>query len=166
MPDVPEMPDEMPDVGVIAYPAGMDIQEISDHLEIQTLVTRYGKAVDRKDWDLYRSIFTEDAFIDYTSAGGIASGVEEMVTWLDAALSQFPATQHLVANFDINIDGDNATAEVMFHNPMVMPDKSAWQTGGWYHHELVRTPEGWRSHKLIEESAYFSGMPANLTAPQ
>jgi len=156
---------KVPTVGVIAYPAEMDLQEISDHLEIQTLTTRYAKAVDRRDWDLYRSVFTGDAFIDYTSAGGTAGGVEEMVAWLDAALGQFPATQHLVANFDIDIDGDNAAAEAMFHNPMVMPDKSVWQTGGWYHHELVRTPEGWRSRKLIEESAYFSGMSDNLTTP-
>ena len=129
-------------------------------------MTLYGKAVDRKDWELYRSVFTEDAFIDYTSAGGTASGVEETVAWLDAAFAQFQATQHLVANFDINIDGDTATAEVMFHNPMVMPDKSAWQTGGWYHHDLVRTADGWRSCKLIEESAYFSGLPANLSNPE
>ena len=156
----------MPDMDMIAYSAEMDIQEISDHLEIQRLITLYGKAVDRKNWDLYRSVFTEDAYIDYTSAGGIASGVEEMVAWLDEALAQFPATQHLVANFDINIDGDTATAEVMFHNPMVMPDESAWQTGGWYHHDLVRTADGWRSRKLIEESAYFSGMPSNLTSPE
>lgn len=144
----------------------MDVQEISDRLEIQALMTRYGKAVDRRDWDLYRSVFTADAFIDYTSAGGTAGGVEEMVAWLDEALAQFPATQHLVANFDIDIDGDAATAEVMFHNPMVMPDKSVWQTGGWYHHDLVRAADGWRSSRLIEESAYFSGMPANLTAPR
>lgn len=144
----------------------MDIQEISDHLEIQALITRYAKAVDRKDWELYRSVFTEDAFIDYTSAGGIACGVEEMVTWLDASLAHFGATQHLIANFDINLNGDNASAEVMVHNPIVMADKSLWQVGGWYHHELVRTADGWRSKKLTEETAYFSAMPTNSATPQ
>ncbi len=146
----------------------MDIQDISDRLEIEALLTRYAKAVDRKDWDLYRTVFTDDAFIDYTSAGGSASGVDDMTEWLDAALGQFPATQHMVSNIDIDLEpgADRATVEAMFHNPMVMPDKSAWVTGGWYHHELVRTADGWRSAKLVEESAYFSGMPSDLTTPE
>ena len=72
-----------------------------------------------------------------------------------------------MSNIDIAFggDGDTATVEAMFHNPMVMPDKSSWVTGGWYHHQLVRTDEGWRSSGLVEESAYFSGMPTGLDNP-
>lgn len=143
----------------------MDLREIADRLEIDALLTRYAKAVDRRDWDLYRTVFTPDARIDYTSAGGPATGVDEMCAWLDDALSQFPATQHLVSNVDIAVDGDTATVEAMFHNPMKMPDGSAWVTGGWYHHDLVRTADGWRSADLVEETAYFSGMPSDLSRP-
>lgn len=143
----------------------MDLREVADRLEIDALLTRYAKAVDRRDWDLYRTVFTPDARIDYTSAGGPASGVDEMCAWLDEALAQFPATQHLVSNIDIVFAGDSATVEAMFHNPMKMPDGSAWVTGGWYHHALVRTDEGWRSGEMVEESAYFSGMPSDLTRP-
>lgn len=145
----------------------MELRELSDRLEIEALLTRYAKAVDRKDWELYLTVFTADASIDYSSAGGAVAGPTEMATWLEEALSQFPATQHLVSNIDIEFDpdGDHASVEAMFHNPMVMPDKSSWVTGGWYHHELVRTPDGWRSEKLVEESAYFSGMPTDLTNP-
>lgn len=145
----------------------MELREIADRLEIEALLTRYAKAVDRKDWALYLTVFTPDASIDYSSAGGAVSGPAEMTEWLDAALGQFPATQHLVSNIDIEFSADHerARVEAMFHNPMVMPDKSSWVTGGWYHHDLVRTPEGWRSEKLVEESAYFSGMPSDLTNP-
>ncbi len=143
----------------------MDTQEISDRLEITDLLTRYARAVDRKDWTLYRSVFTDDARIDYSSAGGAVSGVEEMCDWLDEALGQFPATQHMVSNIHVVLDGNTAAAEAMFHNPMKMPDGTVWFTGGWYHHDLVRTADGWRSSKLVEESAYFSAMPSNLTSP-
>ena len=50
----------------------MDIQQISDELEITALLNRYARAVDTKDWTLYRSVFTDDAHIDYSSAGAIA----------------------------------------------------------------------------------------------
>lgn len=145
----------------------MDLQQLSDRHEITDLLTRYAKAVDRKDWDLYRQVFTPDADIDYTSAGGIRGDTEAQATWLAEALAQFPTTQHMVANIDIEfVDSDTANVEAMFHNPMVMPDSSSWVTGGWYHHEMVRTPDGWRSRKLVEESAYFSGMPSNLDRPE
>jgi 3-phenylpropionate/cinnamic acid dioxygenase small subunit len=39
----------------------MDIQRISDQLEITALLSRYARAVDTKDWTLYRSVFTDDA---------------------------------------------------------------------------------------------------------
>lgn len=145
----------------------MDTQELSDRSEIATLLARYGKAVDRKDWQLYRQLFLPNASIDYTSAGGIQGNTETQALWLEDALAQFPTTQHMIANIDIEfVDADTAVVEAIFHNPMVMPDKSAWVTGGWYHHEMVRTEEGWRSRKLREESAYFSGMPKDLDRPE
>ena len=145
----------------------MDIQELSDRAEIEALLTRYAKSVDRKDWDLYRRVFTADAEIDYTSAGGINGDTETQAAWLQQALEQFPATQHMIANINIDFtDDDSARVEAMFHNPMVMPDKSAWVTGGWYHHDVIRTDDGWRSRKLVEESAYFSGMPKDLDRPE
>lgn len=145
----------------------MELQELADRLEIEALLTRYAKAVDRKDWDLFRTVFTPDATLDYRSAGGIRGDLDTQVGWLTEALAQFPTTQHLVANVDIAFTGsDAATVEAMFHNPMVMPDGSAWMTGGWYHHHVVRTADGWRSRELVEESAYFSGMPTDLSRPE
>jgi len=45
----------------------MDSRRISDELEIAALLTRYARAVDSRDWDLYRSVFTDDAHIDYSA---------------------------------------------------------------------------------------------------
>ena len=60
----------------------MTSQEIADRIEIDDLITRYATAVDTKDWDLYRTVFTDDAVIDYTSAGGIRGSLGEVVEWL------------------------------------------------------------------------------------
>ena len=48
----------------------LDLQEISDRIEIQDLLSRYTDAIDRRDWDALDGVFTPDAFIDYTSVGG------------------------------------------------------------------------------------------------
>lgn len=136
----------------------MDLQLLADRLEITDLLTRYASSVDRKDWQSWRSCFTEDAYIDYRSAGGIDGDRETVARWLEETLAQFPMTQHLVSNIDIEVDGDRATARAMLFNPMGNPDGSTWFCGGYYNHELVRTPEGWRSRRLIEETTWFSGL--------
>ena len=137
----------------------MDRQALADRIAAEDLLTRYATAVDRRDWEQYRSIFTADAEIDYTSAGGIAGTVDEVVEFLSTSLEMFEMTQHLVSNIDLEVNGKSATVTAMFNNPMRLPGGDTWFTGGWYHHDLVRTPDGWRSRRLREESAWFDRAP-------
>jgi hypothetical protein len=39
---------------------------------------------------------------------------------------------------------------------IAQPDGGTWrmEVGGYYLHQLVRTPEGWRSRELVEELAW------------
>ena len=137
----------------------MDVQTLIDRAEITDLLTRYARAVDRRDWDLFRSVFTPDAQIDYTQVGGIAGSLDEVVGFLEKVMAMFEAMQHLISNIDIAVDGDEATVTAMVYNPLKLPDSPMWATGGWYHHELVRTSEGWRSRSLVEEASWFDGVP-------
>lgn len=45
-------------------------QEMSDRFEIEDLLKAYCHAIDRRDWDKLHDIFTDNAVIDYTQAGG------------------------------------------------------------------------------------------------
>ena len=137
----------------------MDLHALADRIAVEDLLTRYATTVDRRDWDGYRNVFTDDAEIDYTSAGGIAGTVDEVVEFLSTTLDMFEMTQHLVSNVDVTVDGDTATVTAMFNNPMRLPGGEVWFTGGWYHHDLVRTADGWRSRRLREESAWFDRTP-------
>ena len=46
-------------------------------------------------------------------------------------------------------------------NPMMLPgmDQSS-ACGGYYHHQLVRTAEGWKSRHLVEENRWFLNPPS------
>ena len=134
----------------------MDIQRISDELEIAGLLNRYARAVDGQDWDLWRSLFTDDAHIDYSSAGGLVGGRAEVSAWLERSLALMPMTQHYITNVEADITGDNATVRAMFYNPMLLPGASRiCACGGYYHHVMVRTESGWRSRQLREENLWF-----------
>ncbi|HNA49239.1 MAG TPA: nuclear transport factor 2 family protein, partial [Mycobacterium sp.] len=121
----------------------MDLQRISDELEITGLLHRYARAVDGRDWDLWRSLFTADAHIDYSSAGGLVGGRDEVSAWLERSLALLPMTQHYITNVEADITGDTAAVRAMFYNPMLLPGATSISAcGGYYHHRLVRTESG------------------------
>jgi len=138
----------------------MDLQVVLDKIEIQELLYRYARAVDSKDWDLYRSVFTPDASLDYSSAGAAVGSRDEVAAWLEQGLSVVPMTQHYVTNIEIDLDGDRAEVRAMFYNPMQLPGMAELSfCGGSYHHGLVRTPDGWKSERLVEENLWFVNPP-------
>ncbi|BCI52682.1 hypothetical protein NIIDNTM18_19600 [Mycolicibacterium litorale] len=139
----------------------METQRISDELEIARLLTTYARAVDSKDWELYRSVFTDDAQIDYSSAGAIVGSRDEVVDWFAANFGVIPWSMHYITNIEI-LESSSGTARVraMFYNPMQLPGMEQMSAcGGYYHHELVRTPDGWRSRSLREENVWFTNAP-------
>jgi len=136
----------------------LDLQTISDRIEIDDLITAYTRAVDTLDWARFDNVFTPDAVIDYTASGGVRGPRDEVRDWLAQTLPAFTRMQHYVAQKEVVLDGDIARVRVYLLNPMqiAQPDGSTWQldVGGYYVHRLVRTPEGWRSRELVEELAW------------
>jgi 3-phenylpropionate/cinnamic acid dioxygenase small subunit len=136
-------------------------RELSDRLAIQDWFTAYARHVDEKNWEAWRQLFTTNARIDYTSVGGMAGERDEVSVWLEESLAPFPMTQHYVTNFEIVFEGaDTAMVRAMFYNPMIFPGASeVSECGGYYHHQFLRTAEGWRSRNLVEENLWFKNDP-------
>ncbi|QKT08749.1 nuclear transport factor 2 family protein [Gordonia sp. X0973] len=137
------------------------LQRLLDEAEIRRLLTTYCTAVDDRDWDLYRTVFTPDAFIDYTSTPhGQAGTLDETVAWLSENLTLLPMTMHYVLNVDARIDGDTAIVRAQFYNPLQIPGVERVSfCGGYYNHSLVRTADGWRSERLVEDNVWFDNNP-------
>ena len=141
----------------------MDLQTLSDRAEIADVLTRYTRAIDTGEWDRLDTVFTPDAQIDYTQSGGIAAAYPEVKPWLAEMLPAFfPKRMHTLGQLDIRIDGDEASCSAYFHNPMPMDDGAGGEKivefGGIYHHTLARTPDGWRSVRLLEEVVWKRGL--------
>ncbi|CAI9412225.1 nuclear transport factor 2 family protein [Nocardioides sp. T2.26MG-1] len=141
----------------------MDLQEISDRLEIEGVLVRYTRAIDTGDWDALDTVFTPDAEIDYTESGGVADTYPAVKPWLAEVLPAFfPKRMHSLGQVDVRLEGDSATVTAYFHNPMPIDDGAGGtkvvEFGGLYHHSMVRTPDGWRSRKLHEEIIWKRGL--------
>lgn len=144
----------------------LSLAEISDRLEIEELLARYCYAVDDRDWIAYRNVFTPDAVLDDTVTGGVRSGVEEHVDFMQKALAKILISQHAISTILLDIRGNQAGARVHCSCPMVVDlgegKKQVFFQGLWYRDRLVRTEQGWRISELVEEGYWNHNLPAGF----
>jgi ketosteroid isomerase-like protein len=141
----------------------MDIQEISDRMEIEKLMIDYCHAIDDKDWDALDDVFTADAIIDYREMAPHRGNRAETKAFLAAAMASTGSCQHIISTSQIRIDGDRAWGRTICTNPMVMKDTGEmFVVGLWYRDEFRRTAEGWRIVHRYEESSWRKDVPAGL----
>jgi 3-phenylpropionate/cinnamic acid dioxygenase small subunit len=126
--------------------------EISDRLRIHDLLIVYANAVDGRDWDTLRTVFTEDAVLDYTVFGGPRGTVDEAVEWLATSLARVPMTQHLITNVLVHLDTDTADVTSAVFNPLGT-DSEVVLIGGTYRDRVERTGRGWL---IAERTASFT----------
>ena len=139
----------------------MNANESADFVEIQQLLARYSRSLDTRDWELYRSVFTADAFIDYSASGGMTGQRDEVAEWLRKTLGTFEwSGMHYITNVEANVTGDSAQVRAAVFNPMQFPGMTGLTYfGGYYHHDMVRTTDGWRSRNLLEEVLWSVNAP-------
>jgi hypothetical protein len=143
----------------------LTIQELSDRLLIGEVLARYTLGIDTGQWDLLDTVFTPDAVVDYTSAGGVKGVRDEVKGWLAEVLPTWPGRQHLIGAVSVSVDGDGDGDEAIVtasFTDTLAPTRDAISAsapglirgGGWYHHRMTRTPDGWRSRELVEEQLW------------
>lgn len=116
----------------------------ADEHDIAKVLVRYATGIDRRDWDLFRTCFTEDVVAEYEGLEtwhGVDAITESMIT----SHAEMGYTLHRLTNLAITVDGDTAEARTYVDALLMAPDG---QTGlnprGFYDDALVRTSLGWR----------------------
>lgn len=127
----------------------MDVQALADEIDIGNLLTTYCRAVDSKDWELYRSLLTDDANLDYSAAGLFVGGPDEAVGYLTRHQESISVGMHYVTNVESRVDGDDADVVAMWFNAVRLPEATdmSFFHGRW-HDRLARTESGWRIENL------------------
>lgn len=133
----------------------------ADHVEISTVLFRYARAIDSKDFAALAAVFAPDAVIDYAVPGGTKLPFAEMVPWLRQSLALFRRTQHTVTNPIIEIDGDGARSTAYLTATHEQVGKTGRRTTfvdhGIYSDEWVRSCEGWRIRVRRLERIFLHG---------
>jgi hypothetical protein len=145
-------------------PGGVD--EIVARAALAELLERYAWAVDRRDWDLLRSCFTDDSYADYHLDGGRGLiGPDAVVDFLSALFAPLTATQHFITNQRALLDGTRASGSCYVlaqHVRKGAPGGSRYLMGAMYHDEFAETSNGWRISRHEGEGVWAEGNPAAL----
>ena len=139
---------------------GTRMRWVIDRAEIEDLIVRYATAVDSRNWSLLDQVFADGAEIDYRPNGGPVSTYPAMVDLLSASLEPFAATQHVMTNMAIDVEGDGATVRFYRVGHMVMlidGDEVMLDEGGFYDLVVRRDPVGWRITSLRAGVVWLSG---------
>lgn len=121
-----------------------------DKLAVIETVYKYALGLDTRDWSLYRSIFTDEVFVDFSSYHGQPGewiSADEWVARLQPLFSGLAATQHSMTNPLVTFDNEGAECRMYMQAEHIHDanDRNSWYTiGGYYTDRLVRDGNGWR----------------------
>jgi 3-phenylpropionate/cinnamic acid dioxygenase small subunit len=118
--------------------------EREDRQDIADVLLRYATGIDRRDWPLFRTVFTDDCELDYGEVGSW-QGVDAVTEFMQQAHAMAGHTMHRLTNQVITVDGDSAQARTYVDALIMLEDNtSGVNAAGFYDDEFVRAERGWQ----------------------
>ncbi len=131
------------------------IQRLIDESDLRDLIHRYAFGLDHQDWELWRSVFTDEVRFDMSDFAPEPPPrflpAEKNVRAMQRMFAEFDATQHFMGSHRYAIDGDTAviTAHMRAEHWLTSGEGGDKYTMfGTYTDECVRTPEGWKMQSV------------------
>ena len=143
-----------------------ELDEREVRSDVTEVLVRYASGIDRRDWERFRSCFTDDCVADYGPFGSWYSA-DEITTWMAEVHEQFGHTLHRLTNFDVRLSETGATARCYVDVILMSPDnQSGTRAVGFYDDELLLDNGQWRiaRRRLTHVGAYLipEGTPLHI----
>ena len=139
------------------------LQRLEDDAEIRRITTRMATLADSRAWDELVEVFSPVVTADWSELSGAPAEqipAADLVASWRAGLSGLTATQHLLGNQHVDVDGDSATATAYVHAAHRLASGLAgqvWVVAGQYDYRLTRTENGWRINAATFHPAWGWG---------
>jgi hypothetical protein len=138
------------------------LEHLLDRQEILDCLTRFSRAMDRFDRELFLSAFHADAII---AAGEFVGGPDKLYDWASALHEQGQSsTHHNLLNHTCDIKGDIAHTETYYLFVGRNRDETNWIAGGRYIDRLERRDGEWKI-ALRTNAIEWSGMVPTMPIP-
>ena len=140
------------------------VHELYDKEAIQQVRFRWAEALDNRDWELFKSLFTDSIDTDFTDWGIAIQTVDKenfVLNFFKKNLSKPNLkTQHLFSNFRISINRNEASSVCNFvgnHFIENFPDGQEYCLHGEYIDTLIKTMSGWKISGIKFKLRYQTG---------
>jgi ketosteroid isomerase-like protein len=147
------------------------IRRLEDIEAIRNLAVRYALAVDDRDYDALRSMFTEDSCLRTRTGPVKGQGREGVSAFLHDSLSGRGPTNHAVHGHQISVDigqPETATGVVLCHAESMRPEGQMIIAMRYY--DTYRRVDGaWQFHERVQSFLYLAeakDYPGILSADQ
>ena len=119
---------------------------------------------------MFASVFTDELAV-LIRGGSFGEGRKRTLSNTKFAqqvvqgLSRFPVTQHFFSVYKIDIEADRAHTLVYMQARHFIAESEGlrppWDMGGYYEHDLVRTPSGWKVRDYTLNITWEQNTPPN-----
>ncbi|AYJ84857.1 nuclear transport factor 2 family protein (plasmid) [Sphingomonas paeninsulae] len=144
---------------VESFSNNSSLQYMLDRSAVEEVISGFALVQDVKKFMLVEKFLSEDVVFDYVSVfgGEPFSGRTNIFEWILTRIPGYDATQHLISNFQITIEGRFARVRSHVRATLVIDDSSCI-IGGHYLHELHKEGDGrWRITLLRFTKLYSEG---------
>jgi ketosteroid isomerase-like protein len=119
-----------------------------DWIAFHQVLARYAAGIDTKDWELFRTAFTDDCTLTYGEPWGPFADLDELVSFVAYFHAPLDGSQHSVTNLLVTeLSDSHAVLRSAVDAVLVQeahPDGPVFRVSGHYTDRLVRTAQGWR----------------------
>lgn len=120
-----------------------------DKLAVQEIAVRYAAGADQRRWDSWEAIFTDPIEL-FLSPRSQETRKISRAKWIElekSIVESYPATQHAMSNFLIEVDGDRAVCQVYVQARHFVKDTEAHTGFGHYTFHMIRSGQEWKINK-------------------
>jgi hypothetical protein len=140
------------------------LQELLDHHALRKLALRYARAIDRRDGELLRSVYHDDAVDEHGTV--FRGSPAEFVAAQPELMDGFAVTSHYIMNTLYQVDGDAAQGELYFvayhrtqENQNAADAAQEIVVGGRYLDHYVRRDGQWKIQRRRLIWDHFTSKP-------
>lgn len=140
----------------------MKIEEISAYIEIQQVLYRYSRGVDRGDAELIKSVYHPEAIDEHGLFNGAGMEFADLIVKEMGRCTANGA--HHITNILIDLDGDTAKVESYFFalNPETEPEGTVSPVSGRYLDRFEQRNGEWKiAHRKVILDWSHSALPVS-----
>ena len=135
----------------------------ADWIAMHNLVMTYAEAIDTKDWQLFRTCFTEDCYMTYGEPWGPIDGIDDLADFVEYFHEPLDNSRHGTTNFRIDaISGARASGRCSVDALLVQagaPGGDTLRVVGAYVDRFIKTDDGWRFAHRVFTPIHNEGNP-------